>query len=200
VQTPTKKPLGLRVPRAIFTAVLAAHRDTKAARQDAVAKKDARLTTKAEEQILLSYPKIPPSLVEELLNHTLQKRSGRVGRTGTLELEVVVRLAVGAFVRHRFTGYEALLKEGMGREKARETVREECERVMAEWKGDGKEREEGGDGGEVVERRLGRRREEQSRDGHKAVVKTRTGRRREEAVRVARARSLSVEVIDLTGC
>jgi len=129
-----KKPIGIRCPRTIFNTVLNLHRETKSTRRAALEKKEARLNDKAQEQISISFPSIPDELIPEILKHTLQKRSGRVGRTSTLPFEKSIDLAVRAFIRHKLTDYDLLLRKGMEQHKARETIREKSEKVVELWK------------------------------------------------------------------
>ncbi|QDS68552.1 hypothetical protein FKW77_010919 [Venturia effusa] len=134
VQDERKRALGIRVPRAIFTSVFASHQNTKAARQAAVAAKEGRLSHKAKECIEATFPQIPRELISDILNHTLKKGSGRVGRTATIPLEETIDLAVRAFIRHRLTEYDDLLRDGMEHKRARQTIRSKVEKVVEEWK------------------------------------------------------------------
>lgn len=127
--------LGIRVPRTIFTSVLATHQETKTTRQAAVAAKDARLNHKAEEQVETSFPNIPRELISDILGHTLKKRSGRVGRTATIPFDESINLAVRAFIRHKMTDYDKLLRDGMKQKDARQKIRSKVEKVAEEWKG-----------------------------------------------------------------
>ncbi|KAE9961888.1 hypothetical protein BLS_001190 [Venturia inaequalis] len=135
VQDRRKRTLGILVPHAIFTSVLAAHQETKATRQAAVDAKDARLNHKAEYQIVTSFPSIPRELISEILNHTLKKRSGRVGRTATIPFDESINLAVRAFVRHKLTDYDNLLRHGMKQKDARHEIKNKLEKIVDEWKG-----------------------------------------------------------------
>jgi hypothetical protein len=123
------------VPQDIFNFVLELHRETKSARIEAVAKKDARLNDKAHAQILNSFTNIPQELIPDILNHTLKKRSGRVGRTATIPFQQSIDLAVRAFIRHKLTDYDELLRDGMSRKSAREKIRTKAEKVVEGWKG-----------------------------------------------------------------
>jgi hypothetical protein len=120
--------------------VLSLHRETKSARLEAVAKNDARLNEKAQAQILESFPSIPHDLIPDILNHTLKKKSGRVGRTTTIPFEESIDLAVRAFIRHKCTDYDKFLREGIEQKSAREKIRGESERVVGEWKIRGNEK------------------------------------------------------------
>ena len=111
------------------------NKETKASRRAAVEKKDANLIIKGRETLLKLFPRIPKESVSGILRHTLQKRSGRVGRTTTLPFEKSIGLAVRAHIRHTLTNYDDLLKTGSSREKAREKIRREVEVVAAQWVG-----------------------------------------------------------------
>lgn len=100
-----------------------------------IAAKDARLNSKAKEQILLLFPNIPRDLISDILGHTLKKRSGRVGRTATIPFEDSINLAVRAFIRHRLTDYDKLLRDGMAQKSAREKIGGKSDKIAAEWKG-----------------------------------------------------------------
>ncbi|TID16784.1 hypothetical protein E2P81_ATG09343 [Venturia nashicola] len=139
VQDQRKRNLGIQVPHTIFASVLAAHQETKTSRQAAVAAKDARLNSKAEGQIIVSFPNIPRDMISDILRHTLKKRSGRVGRTATIPFDESINLAVRAFVRHRLTNYDELLLHGMTQNDARQKIRSRLEKIVEDWK-DGTEK------------------------------------------------------------
>lgn len=118
----------------MFASVLAAHQETKSSRQAAVAAKDARLTHKAQEQIVASFPSIPRDFIAEILSHTLKKRSGRVGRTATIPFDESINLAVRAFIRHQLTDYDRLLRDGIKQKDARQKIKSKLEMIVGEWK------------------------------------------------------------------
>ena len=87
------------------------------------------------------YPRLPLKEMETILAHSFEKKSGRVGRTGTLPLKEKVELATVAYARHTFTDYEQRLdkmrKQKMDRVEAKETarreIREKLDEVLAGW-------------------------------------------------------------------
>jgi hypothetical protein len=56
-----------------------------------------------------------------------------VGRTASIPLAKKVTLAVIAHIRHKHTEYDALLRDGEAREKARKLTWKKIEGVMKEW-------------------------------------------------------------------
>ncbi|KAH9901760.1 hypothetical protein F4778DRAFT_125086 [Xylariomycetidae sp. FL2044] len=138
----THKPLGLRVPRAIYLAVLASHESTRESRLLSTQRRDARTAAALRESVQKQFPRIPDVELEKVVARATRKGSGRVGRTGTLGLAEKARLAVRAHVRHGWTGYEGLLREGVGREEARRRIGGRVEEVVGEWEGRGKKGKE----------------------------------------------------------
>jgi hypothetical protein len=128
-----KKVAGLRCPKQIYDEVVKESKATAAKRAEAVAKRDNAISDKFEETLLHLFPTCPKDKTPQILKHALQKRSGRVGRTSTVELEEKVKLAVRAHIRHRHTPYDALLRSGVGREKARQQVIQRVNEVVKEW-------------------------------------------------------------------
>ncbi|KAL1892003.1 hypothetical protein Sste5346_007347 [Sporothrix stenoceras] len=112
VVTLHKKDLGLRCPTTIVQAVRAAEKATRAARHDATAKRDAALAATFKKALLARYPKVPADTVPEIVQHALKKRQRRVARTSTLDEDQRVQLAVRAHIRHRWTDYDKILREG----------------------------------------------------------------------------------------
>lgn len=135
VVTREKRTLGLRAPIFILKEVHEKDEATKGTRQANVARRDLSTRNDFKAVLLRQFPSIPPHSVELVLDHTLKKSSGRVGRTGTCSVEDKVRLAVVAHVRHRWTEYETLLRGGMPREKARREVKGEIGKVLRSWGG-----------------------------------------------------------------
>lgn len=129
----SKTTLGIRVPRSIHEQVLAEAAATKDARASAVVRRDRALEDKTRVEILRLFPQIPLRHLEDILRHTLAKNSGRVGRTGTTSLAEAARLAVCAHVRHTFTDYDNMLKNGVEGEKARTMVFPAVKEKIEEW-------------------------------------------------------------------
>ncbi|KAK0646721.1 hypothetical protein B0T16DRAFT_304031, partial [Cercophora newfieldiana] len=128
-----KTKLGLRCPKHIYQAVLAESKATANKRAEAVKKRDNAMYDKFEEALLQMFPKCPKDKIPQILKHALQKRSGRVGRTSTVDLEEKVKLAVRAHIRHCHTPYDALLKESGSRQRARDEVLQRVNEVAIQW-------------------------------------------------------------------
>lgn len=88
------------------------------------------------ERIRELFPACPRADAESIARHACAKYSGRVGRSGEAkELgEKAILLAVRAHVRHRHTGYEELLAQGLEPFEARPLVVDEIETVLVRWK------------------------------------------------------------------
>lgn len=134
-----KKPIGLRCPTSIYKEVTAAAKETAASRAAVVQNRDAVVECEFEAELLRLFPKVPRTDVAKILKQALEKRSGRVGRTGALDLDLKVQLAVKAHIRHCRTPYEQLLDSGTGREKARQMVMHKVKEVARTWVGDVKQ-------------------------------------------------------------
>lgn len=130
-----RKPIGLRCPKFIHQEVAAAAEASAAGRAAVVQLRDAAVERGFEAELLRLYPQVPRGEVEKILGQALEKRSRRVGRTGTLTLESKVHLAVRAHIRHCHTPYEQLLEEGMEREEARQEVSNKLQEVARLWTG-----------------------------------------------------------------
>lgn len=130
-----KKPIGLRCPIPIYQEVAAAAQASAANRAAVVQGRDAALEREFEAELHRLYPKIPEHEVGKILKQTMEKRKKRVGRTGTLELDSRVHLAVKAYIRHCHTPYEQLLKDGVGRETARHMVTDKLREEARSWMG-----------------------------------------------------------------
>ncbi|OJJ45778.1 hypothetical protein ASPZODRAFT_143660 [Penicilliopsis zonata CBS 506.65] len=140
VYTTQGKALGLRVPKEIYSSVLASAEETSSSRAAAVQLRDERDRQRAAELLTQLFPRMPSSSLTEIVEHAFLKGSGRVGRSTTTSEERKAVLAVEAHIRHMHTGYEALLKSGMERAQARKDVWEAVKTVKRLWMG-----EEGGD-------------------------------------------------------
>ncbi|KAK4177284.1 hypothetical protein QBC36DRAFT_185473 [Triangularia setosa] len=126
--------LGIRCPDQIYRQVLVSHHETASKRAQAVQKRDAQIEDQFEAIILKLFPKTPKDSVPVIVKHAVKKRSGRVGRSTKIgELEDKVMLAVRAHIRHVHTDYEKLLREGVGREEARQKVWGRVSEVTREW-------------------------------------------------------------------
>ena len=118
------KTLGLRVPATIAKIVSTDATRSKKARARAVQTKDLRDLKAARCSLAKLYPKLSTRLADAVLRHGFAKKSGRVGRATSMDLDRRVTLAVYAYARHRHTKYETLLKT-MDKDSARFAVQEE---------------------------------------------------------------------------
>lgn len=124
---------GIRVPTSVFHAVMKAERDTRDDRKGAVVAKDERDKNKFELKLRELYPKFPEQQIPALLKSTLQKRTGRVGRSTTIGERNKVILAVTAYARHNFTKYDEYLRNEKDRDAARRKVRVDIQEVLCLW-------------------------------------------------------------------
>jgi hypothetical protein len=130
-----RKPIGLRCPATVVQEVTEAAQATKARRAAVVQTRDAAAERDFKTELLRLYPKVPPEDIPQILGQTLEKRSRRVGRTRTLDLESKVHLAVKAHIRHCRTPYEQLLRDGVERGEARRRVTALLDKVCSSWSG-----------------------------------------------------------------
>ncbi|KND90490.1 hypothetical protein TOPH_04663 [Tolypocladium ophioglossoides CBS 100239] len=128
-------PVGLRAPKWILDEVVAEECETRAKRQAAVEKRDGDTEEEFKRAIQRLFPRIPSEEVAKILKRALQKRSGRVGRTGKLDLDSKVRLAVGAHVRHCHTPYDRIINKNKDKVESRKAVHDEISRVLQSWGG-----------------------------------------------------------------
>lgn len=135
VVTKNRVPIGLRAPKDILDKVFKEDRATRDKRRAVVEKRDEATQDEFKSAILKQFPRIPLETLGTILKHTLKKRTGRVGRTGTLTLEAKARLAVAAHVRHCHTDYDKVIKRKcISRNQARGEVHKELVRVLREWR------------------------------------------------------------------
>ncbi|KAL9087137.1 MAG: hypothetical protein Q9165_006788 [Trypethelium subeluteriae] len=128
--------LGLYVHRPIHHAVLAVARATASARAAAVERKDASDLSKARAALAERYVAMPGADMDAILARAFAKGSGNVGRTTTLDPARRASLAVEAHVRHTYTEYDGLLREGVAREEARRRIVGRVRGVKAGWRAD----------------------------------------------------------------
>ncbi|KAM3459614.1 hypothetical protein NHJ6243_006730 [Beauveria neobassiana] len=126
---------GLRAPRHIINECYKEEERTRAARRATVAARDTSARSLFETALRLQFPEMPAVDVEQVLQRTLKKRSGRVGRTSKLGTEDKVRLAVTAHARHMHTDYDKLVRGETSREDARKMVHGPVRSVLARWEG-----------------------------------------------------------------
>ena len=129
------KQQGIRVTQHIYNQVRQQNIATASERAEAVLKKYLTLETKVRDELCKLFRKVPVEEIGSILKHTLKKRSGRVGRNKDMPMADMVNLAVRAHIRHIHTDYDAMLRRGVDREKAREAIREAVERQVKAWCG-----------------------------------------------------------------
>ncbi|RFU78536.1 hypothetical protein TARUN_3687 [Trichoderma arundinaceum] len=127
---------GLRAPKWILHQVFSEEKATRERRRGAVQKRDAATEDAFEKAIRKLFSKIPKQDLATILKRTLRKRSGRVGRTGKLDLEKKAYLAVQAHIRHCHTDYDKLTKATQDRDAARRAIREKVSKLLVEWGGE----------------------------------------------------------------
>jgi hypothetical protein len=99
-------------------------------------KQDQVLAMRMAESIRQMFPGCPPEEAQAIAAQTSVRGSGRVGRTasGRALEEEALRAAVVASIRHRHTKYDRLLMKGLGRMDARDTVRDDIDRMLESWR------------------------------------------------------------------
>ncbi|KAM0525515.1 hypothetical protein ACHAPE_000222 [Trichoderma viride] len=127
---------GLRAPKWILHQVFSEEKATRERRRGAVERRDATTEDAFATTIRRLFAKIPEEDLNKILRHALRKRSGRVGRTGKLDLDRKAYLAVQAHIRHRHTDYDKITKASKDRDAARDATRAEVSRVLVEWASD----------------------------------------------------------------
>lgn len=127
---------GLRAPKWILHQVFSEEKATRERRRGAVERRDAATEDAFATTIKKLFAKIPEEDLDKIVRHALRKRSGRVGRTGKLDLDRKAYLAVQAHIRHRHTDYDKITKESKDRDAARDATRGEVSRVLVEWASD----------------------------------------------------------------
>ena len=96
---------------------------------------DRELVAAMTQLIAERYPGCPADEARRIAEHTAQRGSGRVGRSaaGRALDPQAVDLAVVAWIRHHHTDYDSLLMGGSDRSDARDMIRGDLSRVLAEW-------------------------------------------------------------------
>ncbi|KAL5094797.1 hypothetical protein Trisim1_005529 [Trichoderma cf. simile WF8] len=145
VVTKRGKQQGLRAPRWILEEVRKEEKKTREKRRGAVQRRDAATEDAFEAATLRLFPNIPKQDLTTILKRTLRKRSGRVGRTGKLDLDKKAYLAVQAHARHCHTDYDKLLaRASQNRDAARRAIRDKVSKLLIEWGADPTTVESGG--------------------------------------------------------
>lgn len=97
---------------------------------------DRELKLRMTEKIGILFPGCPAQELAAIAEHTSARGSGRIGRTEADRnlKEEALTAAVVAAIRHRHTGYDALLARGIHRATARQEVAGKIERILDEWR------------------------------------------------------------------
>ena len=98
---------------------------------------DRDLAGRMTDKIRELFPGCPPQEAQTIAERTAVRGSGRVGRTAAGQAldQRALTAAVVAAIRHRHTGYDDLLMRGRDRMQARDSVREDVDRVQNRWRG-----------------------------------------------------------------
>jgi hypothetical protein len=110
----------------------ASRRDREALRRG---EEDVALVERLATKILELFPGCPSDDAQSIAAHTAVRGSGRVGRSaaGRALDDEAVRLAVIAFIRHRYTRYDELLMKSMDRSWARQEVQPRIGEMLDAW-------------------------------------------------------------------
>ncbi len=97
---------------------------------------DRELIARMTAQIENLFPRCPPGEAKAIAAHTAVRNSGRVGRTsaGRNLDKGALTAAVTAAVRHKHTGYNELLADGMNRQLARQRVADRVQSILEAWR------------------------------------------------------------------
>jgi hypothetical protein len=98
-------------------------------------KEDRAYVAAFAKAIVRQFPGCPREDAQEMAGHACRKHSGRVGRSAAAKQfdPAAVRLAVIAYVRHKYTKYDRLLARCHDRQEARSEVRGMIEEILARW-------------------------------------------------------------------
>jgi hypothetical protein len=99
------------------------------------AERDAAYVEAFARRVRELFPGCPEGREWTIAEFACAKHSGRVGRSAEAKAldEEAVRLAVAAHVRHTETAYDVMRAKGFDRHEARERIRPELDRVLAQW-------------------------------------------------------------------
>ncbi len=98
------------------------------------ARKESRNSDEALAELKRLLPGIPDGEAAQVIERAFTVGSGRVGRSGKLELGEKLELAVRAHIRHQHTNYDHLLAIGNDQEFARRRVADKVDRVYERWR------------------------------------------------------------------
>jgi hypothetical protein len=81
------------------------------------------------------FPNCPAEESRMIAEHTAARGSGRVGRSaaGRSCDANAMELAITAWIRHQHTNYDELLMRGQTRDVARDLIRPDVQRILAQW-------------------------------------------------------------------
>ena len=97
---------------------------------------DRALAVRMAQQIPALFPGCPMREAAAIAEYTVQRGSGRVGRTeaGRKLEEHPLTLAVIAAICHNHTNYDELLANGVDRDTARRRVADQAEAILEQWR------------------------------------------------------------------
>jgi hypothetical protein len=100
------------------------------------AEQDVVFQERMAAEIARLFPGCPPERARAIAEHAGLRGSGRVGRTAAARAldENAITLAVIASIRHLDTGYDGMLMAGVPRMEARERIKDDIERKLAEFR------------------------------------------------------------------
>ena len=96
---------------------------------------DRELIARMTVEICRLFPNCPSREAAAIAAHTAARNSGRAGRTaaGRKLDEGALRAAVTAAVRHKYTGCDVLLADGLDRSLARRQVDDQVQAILTAW-------------------------------------------------------------------
>ncbi|KAK8054459.1 hypothetical protein PG994_009526 [Apiospora phragmitis] len=131
-----RKSVGIRVPAAVHARVLQDERASRADRASTVQRRDAALEKQFRDAILSQFPQTPAADVPLVVRRAMLKGSGRVGRTGKLDIKTKAKLAVRAHIRHVHTEYDNMLRaKTHNKGKARDETLSKVNEIADSWGG-----------------------------------------------------------------
>lgn len=98
-------------------------------------REDEAYEARVAEKLKELYPDCPPKSAECIAAWTCRRHSGRVGRSAAAKEfdPQALHLAVIAHIRHEHTDYDEQLMRHGDRALARQCVRDEIDRILAQW-------------------------------------------------------------------
>ena len=133
VKADNNKRIGIACPAWIQSQVLRDERATRPAREQQAAARHSRDTDAASRALAQQFPAMPTADAARLVRTAWKVGSGRVGRTGALNMAEKARLAAQAYARHRCTDYDARLARGERRDAARDATKAAVQAQMRQW-------------------------------------------------------------------